>query len=164
VVSTAVALGCVSEPDRQLVMTADNEAKVWIGDALQGEIRDWQRPLTLDLSPKQAKAVIAVEAHNVGGAAGLVGAVKYRDADSQVVEQPVNWVCSPQPETGWQRSDFDDSRWQSPGVVAAYGSNPWGNAAALDLERASWVWPSDPPAADETVYCRGRFAGPVAQK
>jgi alpha-L-rhamnosidase len=157
----AIALGCGGEPSRQFVITADNEAKVWIEEVLRGEIQDWQRPLTIELSPEQKDAVIAVEAHNRGGVAGLVAGVTYRDAEGQPVEQLVDWVCSSQPQDDWQRGDFDDSGWQSPKVMATYGANPWGNAAALELKQASWVWPTDPAGADDTVYCRARLADPA---
>jgi len=151
------SLACAGAPDREFVITVDNQAKVWIDGALRGEVVDWRQPLRVELAVDETPKVIAVEAHNIDGGAGLVGAMMYR-AQEPAVEQPASWLCSrEEPATGWQQPDFDDSGWQAPLEKAAYGVAPWGDAPKLGLKLTSWVWPSESPGVGETVYCRARM-------
>ena len=150
------ALACVGSPDRVFVITADNQAKVWIDEASHGEVLDWRKPLRIELAADEMPKVIAVEAHNIDSVAGLIGAMMYM-GEEPALEQPASWLCSREPVTGWQQPDFDDSGWQEPLVKGPYGSAPWGESAGLGLKLASWVWPSDPAGVGETIYCRARL-------
>jgi len=150
------SLACTGKPGREFVITADNQAKVWIDDAPRGEVLDWRQPLRIELAAGETPKVVAVEAHNIDGGAGLIGALLDLGKDPPV-EQPATWLCNPEAVTGWQQPDFDDSSWQAPLVKAEYGAAPWGDAAKLGLTQTSWVWPSDPAGVGETTYCRARI-------
>ncbi len=150
------SLACAAAPDRVLVITADNQVKVWIDEAPRGEVVDWRKPLRIEFAADETPKVIAVEAHNIDGAAGLIGAMMYM-AKEPALEQPANWLCSGEEVTGWQQPGFDDSGWQAPPVKAAYGAAPWADTPGLGLKVTSWVWPSDPPGVGETFFCRARI-------
>ena len=101
--SLIASLACTGGPDREIVVTADNQAKVWIDEALRGEVLDWRQPLRIELAADEMPKVVAVEAHNIDSAAGLIGAMLYVKKDP-AVEQPANWLCSREPANGWQRA------------------------------------------------------------
>lgn len=159
--SLIASLACTGGPDREFVITADNQAKVWIDETPRGEVLDWRQPLRIELAADDMPKVVAVEAHNIDSAAGLIGAMLYLKKDP-AVEQPANWLCSREPANGWQQPDFDDSGWQAPLVKAAYGAAPWADTAKLGLKLTSWVWPSEPAGVGETTYCRARIDGKPA--
>src|SRR5262249_55832656 len=67
--------------------------------------------------------VLAVEARNKSGPAGLLVRLGYvpNGLTREVVTSNASWKTSREGQGGWQKTDFDDSKWSSPKVLGAYG-------------------------------------------
>ena len=137
----------------RLIVTADNAAEVWLDGEEAGRIGAWEQPLVLPFPSGRDRALVAVEASNQGGAGGLIG----RTRGGSLFEStagPAAWVCSSSAESGWNRTDFDDSGWSDAAVVAEYGADPWAYRAGATLRGASWVWLQVPVPAEDRIHCR----------
>jgi alpha-L-rhamnosidase len=81
--------------------------------------------------------VIAVEARNEGGPAGLLARLSAELDDGSLRElvSDAAWRASDAALPGWTERAFDDSAWAEAGARASYGEAPWGRLeeAALFL-------------------------------
>jgi putative heme-binding domain-containing protein len=114
-----------------LEITADNRFIVWINGTRAGQGDSWSQLYRFNVLKllRQGKNVLAVQAINEGGPAGL--AVRLRcppkgKRPRQIVSDG-SWKTVKVAPSGWQKSDFDDTKWSKARVLGAYGRvGPWG--------------------------------------
>ncbi|MGE3804164.1 MAG: HEAT repeat domain-containing protein [Gemmataceae bacterium] len=117
----------------KLEITADNGFTVWINEQKAGEGNQWQQLYSLDVKKHLAKGdnVIAVEARNESGPAGLVARLSYATGGKKAeLLTDASWKAAQQAAPGWQRASFDDAKWTPVKVIGVYGKTaPWGGGA-----------------------------------
>ncbi len=140
----------------ELRITCDNAATLWLNGEKIGtsdlRYEGWKSPRRFDLA-KQLRTsgnVLAVEGINwqndQANPAGLLIKLNIRFADggSMAVATDADWRCLRSvPKGQWTALKFDDSAWERPESVIAYGKGPWGRN--LETERLAI---SPAPAAD----------------
>jgi putative heme-binding domain-containing protein len=113
-----------------LDITADNEFTVWVNDVLVGKGKEWKQVLSFDVKKHlvHGKNVIAVEAVNTDGPAGLLVRLGYLPNGMSKIGlfSDGTWKTSKTAGGGWQKVDFDDGKWQAVKVLGPYGMKPWG--------------------------------------
>jgi putative heme-binding domain-containing protein len=121
----------------RLYAACDDTMKIYVDGELVIEHGTWEKPVFadiskyLDLDSPQKNHVIAVEAENGTGPAGLLVKLDlesgWRDAWSIVTDE--SWQVSTQPAKGWKDVGFKgDDSWKKPEIVAAIGGGPWAKA------------------------------------
>src|SRR5262249_27793957 len=80
---------------------------------------------------KHGPNVIAVEAHNEGGPAGLIVKLSYvpNGQTRLALVSDGEWKSSKSADKGWQELEFEDKGWKPVKVIGPYGKvGPWRNA------------------------------------
>jgi putative membrane-bound dehydrogenase-like protein len=113
-----------------LEITADNAFTVWINGALVGKGDDWNELYKFDVQKHlvNGKNVIAVEAKNEGGPAGLVVRLAYlpNGMTKLTLFSDAAWKSSKTAADGWQKVEFDEKGWSAVKVLGTYGEiGPW---------------------------------------
>ena len=142
--------------------TADNKCTTYLNGKLLGSNDPWMTPATYDVSKNlvKGKNVIAIEAVNAGGAAGLLASLVIDD--KQVIGTSKEWKVAQQAPKQWAAIDFDDSKWTAASELGPASMAPWriGPASAAPkkttgpsrLHLAQWlVEPSHPLTARVAV-------------
>ncbi|UCD27823.1 MAG: family 78 glycoside hydrolase catalytic domain [Planctomycetota bacterium] len=112
-----------------LKSTADDSHTVYINGIKIVSSGNWQEVsvcrVTLRVNP--GDNVIAAEAVNQGGPAGLLVSLKVVLESGKTVEVKSDgeWLTSTEPINLWQTPKFNDTHWDKAMVVAAYGEGPW---------------------------------------
>ena len=119
----------------RLEITADNTFTVWLNGAQIGSGDQWQQLYRFDVRKqlRPGKNVLAVEAGNQGGPAGLVVRLKWtaKGQPEQTLVSDAAWKASKSGGKGWSAADFNDKGWTAARVLGAYGQvGPWGGASA----------------------------------
>jgi putative heme-binding domain-containing protein len=113
-----------------LDITADDEFTVWVNGALVGKGKEWKRAQSFDVKKHliHGKNVIAVEAVNHGGSAGLLVRLGYLPNGMSKIAlfSDGTWKTSQTAGEGWQKIAFDDGKWQTAQVLGPNGIKPWG--------------------------------------
>jgi putative heme-binding domain-containing protein len=108
-----------------LDITADDEFTVWFNGTLVGKGDDWKRVYSFDVKKhfRLGRNVLAVEARNRFGPAGLLVRLGYvpNGLTREVLTSNATWKAAREAPSGWQKSDYDDSRWASARSLGAYG-------------------------------------------
>ncbi|RKY05352.1 rhamnosidase [Candidatus Poribacteria bacterium] len=95
-----------------------------------GKPKAWDRPQVIDLagSIRPGRNVIALEAVNEGGPAGVLGklVVEFESGEPLIVSTDKSWRASTEAPEGWREVDFDDSGWAESAEIGGLGSPPWG--------------------------------------
>ncbi len=114
-------------------VTADDRYTLWLNGSEVASSQDedgWRTPETVDLQPHlvRGKNVIAIEAHDVTGAEGvLFEAGLLWDRGSMEIFSDENWLAVGEPpEEHWQEPGFDATGWPQAVVVGEAGDDPWG--------------------------------------
>ncbi len=119
-----------------LHLTVDDKFTAYLNGELLGSHADWMtgREFT-DIAKllRPGKNIVAVRGENAPGPkdanpAGLacdLEVVLAGDAKA-TVRSDDGWRCSRDEKDGWQKVDFDDSKWEKARVVAKFGEGPWG--------------------------------------
>lgn len=115
-----------------ITLTADNRNRLIVNGTELGISGDWSAPRSYDvlahLKPG-GRNVIAVEALNEGGSAGL--ALRFRatlkDGKKLHVVTDRNWICSNEALDGWEKPDSAPAGWTKAVVIAKMGDGPWGD-------------------------------------
>jgi putative heme-binding domain-containing protein len=113
-----------------LDITADDEFAVWVNGRQVGKGSDPKRVFHFDVTPNlvHGKNAIAVRATNMAGPAGLLVRISYvPNGLSRVVQSSdQSWKASKDAANGWEKREFDDSKWQVVKVLGQYGkTDPW---------------------------------------
>ena len=124
----------------ELEITADNAYTVWLNGAEVGKGADWKVVDHFDVKEHllHGKNVLAVEARNDGGPAGLMVRLAYAPSGKPRLAlcSDATWKASKTAGNDWQKLDFDDSSWQKAKELGVYGTTaPWAAAAAAGNPR-----------------------------
>lgn len=116
--------------EASLEITADNLFTVWLNGVEVGKGSEWQQLYRFNVKPRlvEGKNVLAVEANNQGGPAGLTARLRHGpNGKTQVAVVTDNtWKSSKTAKDGWQKPDFDDATWKPVRVIGPYGkAGPW---------------------------------------
>ncbi len=114
----------------ELDIAADDAFRVWINGIEVGRGADPKRVFRFAVAKHivMGRNVLAVEARNTGGPAGLLVRLGYVPSNSPrlLVRGDASWKWSQDAPEGWLRPDFDDSSWKSARELGAYGqAGPW---------------------------------------
>ncbi|MBX3178906.1 MAG: c-type cytochrome [Candidatus Hydrogenedentes bacterium] len=135
----------------------DNELTVFVNGDRVMKHGDWGfvavAPVRANLQP--GRNVIAIEARNQEGAAGLFGrlTVTARDGKQSVFVTDGAWKASPQAAEGWTAPDFDASGWAAARVLGPVGdaSVPWSDKVTLATVAQAEATDLDPTPVAEAV-------------
>ena len=128
----------------QVVVTAYSGYRLFVnGVKIEEEIgpwANWEQPETFNILPhlKVGKNVIAAwgqvhagqHVHGQVEDRGFVLALKIRQADGNDVDLVTDnsWRGAITEQSGWERVNFDASRWQPVDVLGEMGTEPWGTS------------------------------------
>lgn len=111
----------------------DNVMSLFVNGAKLRDHMAWDHTFKEDVTRhlKEGKNVIAIRGINEGGAAGLLAQIiiETKDGKKVTLNSDDSWTMNPEMVEGWQKVDFDDSKWAKAKVVAKWGAGPWGNVA-----------------------------------
>ena len=150
-VTVVAAAATVKSSPMSIYMTCDNEFDLYVNEKKVGRGTVWTT--TYHFTPTIAVGdVIALDGIDRGGPAAFIG--KF----GNTVTKPSDWKCSTQSEPGWNKNNFDDSKWAP---AKSYGknqeSNIWrsvGGGSRPNIPGdAEWLWTSNNENHDR-VYCR----------
>lgn len=138
-----------------IVITCDNEYILYVNGAKVGEGTDWNTAQALKaVELKPGNNIIAVQAKNTGGPAGLIALIKVGD---KTYTTNADWKVSGAEAKNWNAADFDDKDWKPASSQGKWGADPWGkNVAEMPDEgnTADWIWSADVLDGEQTVYFR----------
>jgi putative heme-binding domain-containing protein len=131
-----------------LQATCDNALTLFIDGQKVLEHHDWESPAVQDVTEHfitkanktgAGKHVIAVQAHNNEGPAGLLVRLTLAEQkpNSFVLLTDGSWRVSPVAAKGWQQMGFDASGWKTADVVGKLGDQPWSAINGATLARAT---------------------------
>ena len=132
-------------------VTADNLFTLYVNGRLAGQSSsnpdDWSHAKRFNVAGLLVPGcnVLAVEAVNTGGPAGLLAKLVVWKAGGQTVLSVTEWTWKANEKrvANWQSPAFDDKAWPAAHVVVPYGSGPWGRFAGdLALLPAESPWPA----------------------
>ncbi len=114
--------------------TADNRFVLYVNGQEAARSDDWTAPVWVDLAPhlQPGKNVLAVEASNDDGPAGLLLRFLIRTADGKSLTfgTDAGWKVSDRADPGWSMPTYDDSAWAPAAVLGPPGIAPWGDVLA----------------------------------
>ena len=139
----------------ELFVTADDRCTTYLNGQKLGTNEPWMTPAKYDVSKHLEKGqnVIAIEAVNVGGPAGLIASLSM---DEKQIVTNKHWQVSIEKKTNWFSREFDDSSWAKATELGPANMSPWklatpstGNATASGqatrLDLARWLVSSEHP-------------------
>ncbi len=114
-----------------LEITADNRFVVWVNGSRVGSGDSWASLNRYKVAKYLAtgKNVLAVEATNDGGPAGLVVRLTWPGAGKarQSIVSDGTWKAAKSAGKGWLKAEYDDSKWSKARVLGPHGKvGPWG--------------------------------------
>jgi putative heme-binding domain-containing protein len=117
-----------------LEITADNEYIVWINGTEVGKGDDWNQVNRFDVRKLliKGKNVIAVQAHNQGGPAGLMARLTYVPTGGarRTLVTDGEWLAAKTAGDGWRTATYDAKKWSPVKVLGPVGkAGPWQNLA-----------------------------------
>ncbi len=117
-----------------LWITADNHYVVYLNGKKVGQDGEWNTVEKYDVTKllTVGKNVLAIEARNDGGPAGVIARLHVRTADGKdlyAVTDGHTKITQKAPK-GWQAVDFDDSAWFGAIVLGDAGIGPWNIAGS----------------------------------
>jgi hypothetical protein len=105
-------------------ITCDNAFVLFINGKEVGRGDEWKDGRVFDVKDHlvRGKNVIAVQATNEGGAAGLVAWLVRltKPGNHYTVLTDGTWKCSKEVPETWRELNFDDSKWSSPKVLSEF--------------------------------------------
>ncbi len=115
----------------RLVINADDTCVPFInGRALPRKNGGWPDFDSYDITKflKPGRNVLAVEAENSTGPAGLTGFVIVRISDEKrvIATSDDSWKAADKVSAGWQQPQFDDASWPAAMVLGPMTIAPWG--------------------------------------
>ncbi|MEM7698277.1 MAG: heme-binding protein [Verrucomicrobiota bacterium] len=114
-----------------LTITVDDEYTVMLNGKNLGKDSRWQQAIAYDVTSRIANGdnVIAVQAKNGHGAAGLVAALEItnQDGSSRIILSDAEWFVSTTKKPGWLAPSVDLTDWAAASVIATLGDKPWGD-------------------------------------
>ncbi|KAK0432656.1 lectin [Armillaria borealis] len=132
-----------------------NGAEIGSGIAYEGS-GSTSQVYTVGLSP-EIDNVIAINATNTGGPAGLIATIQvdYLDGTSETFVTDASWkTLQTATASGFENPSLDDSAWTAANVQGKAGMAPWGAISlppALDLTQSNWIWTNESTNAAVTT-------------
>ncbi|MBM3474664.1 MAG: hypothetical protein FJX75_15475 [Armatimonadetes bacterium] len=117
-----------------VVIAVDNSYTLYVNGVEVGKGEGWAAAQRWDLTTflRTGLNVIAVEAHNAGGPAGVLARLAAKvDGKAVRTDSNASWRASRQAPPGWTETGFDDSAWEP---VVSFGAPPVGPWGAVKLE------------------------------
>jgi alpha-L-rhamnosidase len=127
----------------RVFLTADDRFTLWVNGRRAGGGDTWTRFFVVEIELEKGDNVVAVEAVNTGGPAGLIGWIE------GVGGLDGSWKASKDRPKGWTDRGFDDSAWVAAETVADFGAGPW--TAGLSDQNIGV------PASEPSPYLRRTF-------
>ncbi|MCH2180423.1 MAG: PSD1 and planctomycete cytochrome C domain-containing protein [Mariniblastus sp.] len=108
-----------------LRVTADNRCTTYLNGQKLGNQQPWMTPARYEITPHlvDGENVIAVEAVNAGGPAGLLASLVIDNQVQQMTDG--EWFVSDQPTDDWTQVDFDNERWERAVELGPANMAPW---------------------------------------
>lgn len=101
----------------EIVLTCDNEFILFVNGKRIAASNDWTKPSRIDLSRsvKKGKNLIAIEANNQGGPAGLIASVSWQmpDGKKESIVTDSTWRYSIGPHPKWKTVGTDEGVWSA---------------------------------------------------
>ena len=127
----------------RFVVTADNQAGVYINGRQCGHVNTFKQAVRLDLTPHVhgGSNTLAVGVTNVGDApnpAGLMGkiVIEFDDGQTVAIVTDDQWRSAVKGKTGWNERVFDDADWKPAEILGQAGMLPWNKVSMpADEER-----------------------------
>ncbi|MEM9017319.1 MAG: hypothetical protein AAGC68_09915, partial [Verrucomicrobiota bacterium] len=117
-----------------LDIAVDNGYTLFLNGKKIGSGDRWEAADRYDLTAKLANGdnVLAIEARNAGGAAGLVARLRIQNQDgtTETIVTGPDWLVSKTKLDGWQGPSVAESGWSAPVSQGILGDQPWGNPLA----------------------------------
>lgn len=115
-----------------ILVSCDNEARVFINGHFLGKNPDWREPTVFDLQPYLSKGenLIAIQGKEWDASgkfkAALFALISL--SDGTYIGTDGSWLASGRkPKTGWQRRGGNTEGFEPASVVAKHGVGPWGS-------------------------------------
>jgi putative heme-binding domain-containing protein len=116
-----------------LEITADNGFIVWLNGVEVGTGNTWERIERYEVGKRlvAGKNILAVEARNEGGPAGLLVRLSIgpKGKGKTVLVSNREWKSSKTAAKDWKKLDFDDSKWSRARELVPMGGGPWAGAS-----------------------------------
>jgi serine/threonine protein kinase len=118
----------------------DDQFTAWLNGTPIGSVpKNDQHVHTFDVAKNlvAGRNVLAVQATNVSGPAGLVAELNLMSGGPPLLVSDATWKAAKEGPAGWEKPAFDDSKWLSADDLAAFGQTQ-------KSQWDSWVWDSWP--------------------
>jgi len=129
-----------------ITIACDNAYDLYLNGEKLGNGSSWEQADTYTITDrlKPGQNVIAVDAWNEGGVAGLLteAYILLKNGQSLRVVTDASWRMSETAPQGWPGVGFDDSGWKAAQVIGQPPVAPWGNVAGLppEVETGKVLW------------------------
>jgi alpha-L-rhamnosidase len=118
----------------QVLVTADDQFAMYLNGKpatnSSGQSDSWRQPSLIDVKGLLApgRNLLAVEATNAGGPAGLIAKVMLCPETGRpaVVVSDNTWKAGKDGPAGWNGAGFSDAAWTAAQETASFGGGPWG--------------------------------------
>jgi putative heme-binding domain-containing protein len=111
----------------------DNVMSLFVNSKKLLDHVSWETAFKEDVTKelKEGNNVIAIRGVNQGGAAAMLARITLETEDGKKTYYVTDgsWTVNEEMVEGWQKNDFDDSKWAKAKIVARYGAAPWGDVA-----------------------------------
>ena len=117
--------------EAMLFATADNHCEVFINNKKILSSDEWEKLAMADIRSELQRGtnVIAMNASNDGGAAGLIASIQWtmKDGTKQAISTGPSWKGIAVAAGHWKEKSFDDSGWSEVAVLGEIGGKglPW---------------------------------------
>ncbi|KAK2464633.1 hypothetical protein APHAL10511_003326 [Amanita phalloides] len=123
-----------------IIFDTDNGYMLYINGKTVGSAHDWTHAQrwTFTLDYPTDVIVIAADAYNDGGPAGMIAAVEFDVENCHCSSYSVyisdgSWKYNYTVPAGFEQLDYDDCGWLDAVVEGPYGMEPWGNVPTVDV-------------------------------
>lgn len=140
-------------------VSADNRFTLFVNGQSVGSGDNWQELKRFDIAKllKPGMNVVAIEAGNDGGPAGLVLRGEIKDTGGVPTDIATSdvWKFSPKPEDGWRDASFDDTKWAKAIPLGAHGKTPpWNGGTVAAIAEDPVAAPPQLPAPASPLELR----------
>jgi lysophospholipase L1-like esterase len=140
-------------------VASDNRFTLYVNGQSVGSGDNWQELKRFEIAKllKPGINVVAIEAANDGGPAGLVVRSEIKDTGGVPTDIATSdaWKFSAQPEDGWRDASFDDAKWSKAISLGALGKTPpWSGGTAVAVAEAATEAPPELPAPTSPLELR----------
>ena len=114
--------------------TGDNECRGWINEFDLGARNSFKTVKWNDITTRLESGQTYVfglsgrhdgKGDNPAGVIALL-TIEFTEGEPLVIQTDAQWKVSHSPEDGWNKIDFDDSKWSTPKILGPAGMQPWG--------------------------------------